>query len=60
MNTNTWTQICISVSLKGKSVYCQNVSLLSFTEQKMKFSSKDFFSKCEQIRIFGHIYWRNP
>ena len=24
--------------------------------QKMKLSIKDFFSKCEQIRIF----WRNP
>ena len=33
------------------------------TAQKMKFSFKDFFSKCEQIRGtcgFGHIYWRNP
>ena len=25
----------------------------------MKFSIKDFFSKCDQCR-FGHIYWRNP
>ena len=33
------------------------------TAQKMKFSIKDFFSKCDQIRRFlqiGHIYWRNP
>ena len=29
------------------------------TPQKMKFSIKDFFSKCDQIRSF-HIYWRNP
>ena len=28
----------------------------SFTAQKMKFSIKDFFSKCDQIRGFGHIY----
>ena len=29
----------------------------------MKFSIKDFFSKCDQIRRklrFDHIYWRNP
>ena len=31
-----------------------------FTAQKMKFYIKDFFSKCDQIRSFGHIYWRNP
>ena len=30
------------------------------TAQKMKFSIKDFFSKCDQIREFEHIYWRNP
>ena len=33
------------------------------TAQKMKFSIKDFFSKCDQIRSFlcgfGHIYWKN-
>ena len=31
--------------------------------QKLKFSIKDFFSKCDQIRSFlrfGHIYLRNP
>ena len=28
--------------------------------QKMKFSTKDFFSKCDQIRSFLLIYWRNP
>ena len=37
--------------------------------QKIKFSVKDFFSKCDQIRFsfytklvscgFGHIYWGN-
>ena len=29
----------------------------------MKFSIKDFFSKCDQIPVFyefGHIYSRNP
>ena len=36
---------------------------IHITAQKMKFSIKDFFSKCDQIhrkRQFGHIYWRNP
>ena len=30
-----------------------------FTTQKRKFSIKDFFSKCDQIRSFlrfGHVY----
>ena len=29
--------------------------------QKMKFSIKDFCSKCDlrELRL-GHIYWRNP
>ena len=32
------------------------------TAQKMKFSIKDFFSKCDQIRrkLLLNIYWRNP
>ena len=29
---------------------------LTFTAQKMKFSIKDFFSKCDQTRGFGHFY----
>ena len=30
------------------------------TAQKMKFSIKDFFSKCDKIgHKIGHIYWRN-
>ena len=33
------------------------------TAQKMKFSIKDFFSKCDQIAVFCgfcQIYWINP
>ena len=32
------------------------------TAQKMKFSIKDFCSKCDKIPSygFGHIYCRNP
>ena len=33
---------------------------IGVTTQKMKFSIKDFFSKCDQIGGFGHIHWRNP
>ena len=35
----------------------------TYTAQNMKFSIKDFFSKCDHIRRnmrFGHIYWKNP
>ena len=32
-----------------------------FSAQKMKFSTKEFFSKRDQIRSFrSHIYLRNP
>ena len=35
-----------------------------FSAQKMKFSSKDLFSKRDQVPAvscgFGHIYWRIP
>ena len=34
-----------------------------YTAQTMKFSIKDFFSKCDNSAVscrFGHIYWRNP
>ena len=45
-------------------IYCGNnaVSLIklsmqaSFTEQQIKFSIKDFFSKCDQIRSFLQIW----
>ena len=41
------------------SVSIQNYNFIIITAQKMKFSSKDFFSKCDQILSncrFGHIY----
>ena len=46
-------------------MWCYRVEKWSnyLTAQKMKFSIKDFFSKCYQVRSFlrfGHIYWRNP
>ena len=34
-----------------------------YAAQKMKFSIKDFLSKCDQIARncwFGHIQWKNP
>ena len=45
-------------SWKERSSYFETV-----TAQKMKFSMKGFFSKCDQIAVswgFGHIYWKNP
>ena len=43
--------------------YCCFFSYLTFTAQKMKFSIKNFVSKCDQIRSFLRIWshlWRNP
>ena len=34
--------------------FCRN-NVPSFTEQKMKFFFKDFFSKCDQVRSFLRI-----
>ena len=49
------------------STYYVNMSAIesafSNTAQKMKFSIKDFFSKCGEIRnflYFSYNYWRNP
>ena len=47
--------------LGGEILWKRTVS--ADTAQKMKFSIKDFFSKCDQIHRkcgFGHIYWRIP
>ena len=39
------------LNMLQKSIFCYEIS----TAQKMKFSSKDFFSKCDQIRFFLQI-----
>ena len=56
--------ICLPLVLWKLSCSCSLVFWLlrntQLTAQKMKFSIKDFFSKCDQIRSFCHIYWRNP
>ena len=36
------------------------ISRTSVTAQKMKFSIRDFFIKCDRRSKFGHIYIRNP
>ena len=41
-----------------KFLACANFTV--DTAQKIKFSIKVFFSKCEVSCWFGHIYWRNP
>ena len=51
--------ISLETSSMEKFIYSFWSSWLSFTAQKMKFSIKDFFSKCDQIRSFVYIYWRN-
>ena len=40
--------------------FAKNTTPLHTTAQKMKFSIKDFYSKCEQISGFSQMYWRNP
>ena len=43
-----------------KSSFCRNSVvwfLSSYTAQKMKFSIKDFFSKCDQIRSFLKLHF---
>ena len=41
--------------------YPTSLDNISITAQKMKFSIKNFCSKCDQIRKdLNHIYWRNP
>ena len=49
--------------MENGKVIILSILLIDFidfkTAQMMKFSIKDFFSKCDQIPS-GHIYWRNP
>ena len=35
-----------------KNVHCRTFQNIYFTVQKMKFSIKDFFRKCDQIHSF--------
>ena len=54
-------ELIISYLPPNSSMYC--VFVFFVIAQKMKFSIKDFFGKCDQIRRklgFAHIYWRNP
>ena len=46
--------------LENMKVVVEDSYVSLFTVQKMKFSFKDFSSKCEGNRGFGHIYWKNP
>ena len=49
-----WNQLNISAMVLPKR-YC---FVLCLTAQKMKFSNKDFFSKCEQIRRFSFLLFK--
>ena len=51
-----------SQATKLQDSFISNISRNNHTAQKMKFSIKNFFSKCDPIRKsgFGHIYRRNP
>ena len=41
---------------KPVTIFTKKSHLRCFTAQKMKFSIKDFFSKCDQIRSFLQIW----
>ena len=43
------------LDVSKKILRTSNLHLVSSTAQKMKFSIKDFFSKCDQIRSFLQI-----
>ena len=63
LSKSKWDQKTLNifkVTLHGlkMGLYELNEIKSNNTAQKMKFSIKDFFSKCD--REFGHIYWWNP
>ena len=54
--------VCQSLGVQAK-LWSQDENHVTLTAQRMKYSIKDFFSKCDPIAGncgFGHIYWRNP
>ena len=53
---------CFSLNMSESYIEPSQTSRWSSAKKK-KFSINNFFSKCDQIRIFcrfGHIYWKNP
>ena len=42
--------------MANKSYILQLIDLVTITAQKLKFSNKDVFSKCDQIRSFLRIW----
>ena len=62
--TRLWKKNLSEISFKHTFTTRETEGTLGVTHTawKMKFSIKDFFSKCDQIAgncRFGHIYWRN-
>ena len=55
-----WKKLKFEIVWEKKSSVLGNVLLIAmkdfYTSQKMKFSKKDFFSKCDQIRSFLRIW----
>ena len=56
-NTDLWHYITIPSFSEGNLSICyhQSACKKEHTKQKIKFSMKDFFSKCDQIRSFLQI-----
>ena len=67
--TNFALSVAVNISIAEASFSFESfskklrIAMIRSTGQKMKFSIKDIFSKCDQIRAvncgFGHIYYRN-
>ena len=59
LETSAYKMFCIihnMVCLLESSVTSWNYFIFTITAQKMKFFTKDFFSKCDQIRSFLRIW----
>ena len=56
--SNKWKSLIKNIPI-FKKIFGQSTTLESCTAQKMKFSTKDFFSKCGQkksfLRIWSHL-----
>ena len=50
MYITKFEKLSLCLKLKGTGQSCDLLNSTLHTAQKMKFSSKDFFSKCRQIR----------
>ena len=56
MNIHLLSQVWIKIIVQFDSEFFLEIITTTPTAQKMKFSIKDFFSKCDQIRSFLRLW----